>query len=351
MKKKIFLVFSLICLTGYFLNAQNYIIQVKPVDSKTWKYANIKGEIIIDCNFPVSYQFSEDGIAAAYHPKKNLYYLVNSKGQVLDTEIKNFFLKDAFGYGARGYFDGLVVVRMNKTWGCLDTAGKIAIPIKYDYLTEFHDGYGIGQIDNNFYIIDKTGKETLVENRYFTDIKHFSEHLAPFTIEDDTKGFIDEKGKIVIPAQYLEVGYFSGGLAWAKNYQKLIGFINHTGEWVIKPQFLAVKSFDPESGLARVKNSQGWAYTNIKGEIIYVNISETIDDFYEGLAKGKIGDLVGFYNNKGEWAIQPQFEGVRDFHNGFAAAKLNGLWGIVDREGKWTINPVFDGIRDVVKLK
>lgn len=349
MKLRIILI-VIICSIGYYSYCQSYIIHVKTTDSKTWKYANINGDIVIDCNYPVSYQFSEDGIAAEYYPKKNLYYLIDTKGKVINTEINGFLLKDAFGYGAKGYYGGLVVIRIKKKWGCLDTAGKIAIPIKYDHLTEFNNGHGIGKIGYNYYLLSKNGKEKLIEEQGVKDIKHFEEYLAPYIAKNNKKGFIDTNGNVAISPQFIEVGYFSDGLAWAES-EGSIGFINNKGEWVIKPQFDAAKRFDAESGLAMAKYKGKWVYVNKKGDIISFDISDTIDDFFGGLAKGKKNNLVGFYNNKGEWVIQPQFEGARDFKNGFAAAKSDGLWGIIDKEGKWIIKPKFANIRDVVKIK
>jgi hypothetical protein len=350
MKKIIFFI-ALIYFIGNYSYSQTYIVQVKPVGSETWKYANIKGDIIINIDFPVIYPFSEDGIAVVYYPRKNLYNLINTKGEEINTEIQDFYLKDVFGYGAKGYSDGLIIVRHEKKWGCLDTAGKIAIPMKYDNLLEFNKGYGIGRIDKTFYILDRKGNKILIENKDIVDVKHFTENLAPYESKNGKKGFIDINGKIIIPTQFSGLGYFNNGFAWAKNSEGLIGYINNIGEWVIKPQFSVVKDFDKESGLARVRIGKAWVYVNEKGEIISFNISETTDDFSEGLAKGRKDFFEGFYNNKGEWVIKPQYQGVRDFKNGFAAAKVNELWGIIDKQGNWIIKPIFAGVKDVIIIK
>jgi hypothetical protein len=82
-----------------------------------------------------------------------------------------------------------------------------------------------------------------------------------------------------------------------------------------------------------------------------MNDSQGIDDFSNGLAKGKKNDKIGFYNTKGEWVIQPQYEGARDFKNGYAAAKSGGKWGIIDKTGKWVIQPSFDEVKDVERVK
>ena len=350
MKKKIILVLAIIFLIVPFSNSQNYIIQVKPANSEVWKYADINGKIIIDCDYPSTYPFSEDGIALEYYPKKDQYILIDIKGKVIPTKIDQFVVKDALGYGARGFSDGLLVYGVGKLWGCMDLNGNVVIPAKYDNLSPFNGGYAIGEKNNMFFVVDKTGKEIPVEEKNLADIKHFEENLAPIISKDQKKGFIGIDGKIAVPLQFKSIGYFSNGIAWAKNDKELVGFINTKGEWIIPAKFTSAKDFDKESGLAQAKMGDTWGYVNEKGEFISFNI-EAPDDFFEGLAKGKKGDRVGFYNNKGEWVIKPEFEGARDFKNGFAAVKKDGLWGIIDKEGKWMIKPTFSGIKDVVKLK
>jgi|WetSurMetagenome_2_1015567.scaffolds.fasta_scaffold631004_1 hypothetical protein len=46
--KRIMLI-AVLSFSGIFSNAQTYLIHVKPVGSSFWKYANLKGEIVIDC--------------------------------------------------------------------------------------------------------------------------------------------------------------------------------------------------------------------------------------------------------------------------------------------------------------
>ena len=111
------------------------------------------------------------------------------------------------------------------------------------------------------------------------------------------------------------------------------------------------KNFDPETGLARVKNGDKWAYVNKAGEVSYINDSDIYEDFFNGLARGKKGEKFGFYNSKMEWAIPAQFDGARDFKNGYAAVKKGELWGVIDTTGKMIIEPKFEDIKDVEVIR
>jgi hypothetical protein len=336
---------------AHVLIAQKPVIHVKPVGSELWKYVDLKGNIIIDKEYPLTDAFSEEGIAVAAYPKKDNFHLINLKGEEIETEIKGFYVKNVLGLGIRGFADGLLPVSVNKKWGCLNTSGKVAIPLKYDNISEFNNGYGVARIEKAFFILNRKGKETPVKVADLKDVKRFHEHLAPFTTLANLQGFLDTTAAVAIPAKFMDVGEFFGGLAFAKNTDGLFGYINHKGEWVIEPVYKSAKDFDPVGGLARVNKGEAWIYVNKKGETFAFNISETYDDFVDGFCKGKSAAMFGFFNTKGEWVIKPQFEGARDFKNGYAAAKLNGLWGIIDQKGEWVIKPTYTAIKDVEYVK
>lgn len=354
MNKKIQFLLFLVLTIGQ-LQSQTYIIRAELPSTASVIYINIKGEIIIDRKYPVSYQFSEDGVAVICDEQHLNFKLINTKGEIIKTEIKGYRPK-TFEWatekndGCRGFSNGFIVVKKNRTFGCLDTAGHIAIPFKYDNISDFENGYGTAFTGKNFYVINKSGRETRIDVKDIIDVKHFSENFAPYTNRDNLDGFIDTNGIAVIPAQFYGVGYFSDGLAWARNSQGLIGYINKQGNWVIEPKYDGATDFEKVSGLAKVKDEGKWQYIDKTGETHVFDISEPLYDFSEGFAKGEKKNLFGFFNNKGEWVIQPQFNAVRAFKNGFAAAKIKGKWGIIDKSGNWIINPTFDGIKDVIKI-
>lgn len=345
MKKSILvLVMSLFAVFSF---TQTYLVQVKPIGSKLWKYADLNGEIVIDCDYPKTYPFSKDGFAVEYFPKKNLYVIINTRGEEIPAEIQHFYLKDVYGYGAKGYFDGLIAVMIEDKWGYMDTCGKVAVPLKYDYITEFGNGYGIGRLGEQYFVIDRSGNETPVKEQTITDVKQFTCNLAPFRIERGEWGYLNTSGEAAILPQYSAVGYFTDGIAWVRTVNHLFGLIDEKGEWVVKPEYDEMKQFDSESGMARAKRGETRGYVNKQGEFFTFTISDITDDFHEGMARGRKDGLFGFFNSKGEWVIEPQFEGVRDFKNGYAGAKSGDLWGIIDKMGNWIVKPAFLGLTDV----
>ena len=349
--KRLIIIIAVIVTSLASAKAQEMIIQVKPAGSKFWGYANPKGDIIIPAQYEKCYRFSADGLAAIYDKRAHQYFFINTKGEKLKTEVYDFRLHDGMGFAMEGFNDGLVNIKVGDKWGFMDIDGKIAISAKYDDVSEFNGGYAVAKSGATYMVLDQRGTEKIIQGGGITDVKHFSEGYAAFRAHDKRFGFVDTEGKIVIPAQYESVGYFSNGLAWAKTGNS-VGYINFKGEWAIPPQFLAAKEFDTSTGLARIKTvTKMWAYTNTRGELTYINDTESYGDFSEGLCDGKKGGLKGFYDKSGKWVIPPQFQGTRDFKNGYAAAKVGGKWGLIDQSGKWVIQPTFDGIKDIEVIR
>lgn len=339
------LISVLLNLLVFSLTAQTPVFQAKPAGGKTWGYAGIDGTFLIEPQYVKCYAFSSEGLALIYDPKAKQHYCIDSQNKRLETEPSVFKSKDGACFQ-----DGLLLVKIGDQWGYLNTAGKLAIPAKYDDGNEFNGGVAAVRKEERFFLLNTSGQETPVKLPVI-DVKDFSEGLAPVRMADKKFGFIDSKGTLVIPAEYESVGYFVNGLAWAKTLDKKVGFIDKTGKWAIEPQFEAAKNFDPEGDMARVKKDGQWQYVHTNGTLMIVPDTETWGDFSEGLAYGKKGGLAGFFNEEGQWVIQPKFEAVRDFKNGYAAARLNGKWGLIDTEGNWAVEPKFDGIKDVVLVK
>lgn len=204
---------------------------------------------------------------------------------------------------------------------------------------------------NGFKVVLLTpeGKEIVVEPLAAT-VHNFSEGLASIQTMDKKYGFINEEGKMVIPASFSNVGYFKDGLAWAKDVSGKLGFIDKSGSWVIQPEFDAVKSFDEVSGMARVKKDETWYYVNKAGEPLMVD-SDHFWDFSEGLCQGEKNELRGFFDNKGEWVIEAKFEDAKKFENGKAIVKQNGKWGIINTKGDWLVQPRLDVIKEFERIE
>jgi len=329
-------------------SAQQLIIQVKDKDDNMWSYIDINGNYIFPEKFKKCFEFDKSGFAVIYDKKSIYNYkFIDTKGNFLQTEIKDFVLKNVLGFGVKGFYDGFVAVGRKGKWGFIGTDGKILGELKYDKVNLFSHGYAAVRYKGEWLIIDKSGNETKPEIDNIEDIRVFKEGLAPFkTLDNKKMGYIDTEGKIAVNPLYISLGYFSSGLAWVKTISNKIGYIDKQGNLKIDPVFNDAKDFDEESGLARVKKGDIWTYIDKTGKEVIINISIHKSDFNEGLCPGIKGELYGFYDKENTWVIEPQFNDVRGFKNGYASVKKGEFWGLINKKGEWVIQPRFISMKD-----
>lgn len=203
-------------------------------------------------------------------------------------------------------------------------------------------------------------------------------------------GFINQQGRLVIPAQFDGARGFEGPLAAAKQGTKW-GFINAFGAWVVAPEYDVVGDFsegaaavlagdrigfvnssgqflirprfpaafhDPgqlpafKQGLAGVyvesgANAFGWRYIDFAGNDAFPAVFATGSDFSEGVAAVAVSaGSWGYVNRDGEFVIEPKFEYAGPFRNGLAAVVKDKKMGYIGKSGAFVIPNRFEEALD-----
>lgn len=185
--------------------------------------------------------------------------------------------------------------------------------------------------------MDHKGK--IVIPTRFDDANKFCDNLAVVELEGQY-GFIDSNGDFKIKPIYEDARDFCEGLAAVKKNGKF-GFIDKDGEMIIPFMFDDILwGFSEE--LASFELDHKFGYINKKGEIIIDPRFSAVDNFSEGYAAILINDKYGYINKKGEIIIEPQFESCGEFKNDLAAVKLGNKYGYINRAGTFVIAPRFE---------
>lgn len=204
---------------------------------------------------PTAIVFDKDGVALTYLSDYNLAIIGTDGGTVKD-------LGHASAYSA--FMDGVAVICENGTASRINTKGeKVSkdADAKYDPADALLTG---------FY---PTSNWPLSENRrvFYSAGKY---------------GYLDAGGGVAIPAQFIQVHDFNGGLAAVAvkdGNLTLWGFINDKGNFAINPKF-SIEPGDFFDGYALVTKKDGTeCYINFRGEICsgeYKNAS----NFHNGTA-------------------------------------------------------------------
>lgn len=207
-------------------------------------------------------------------------------------------------------------------------------------------------------------------------------------------GYINQNGKTVIEAKYIEALPFTHGVAWVRtatydqngyeieDYWSLInkkgksvgkdllkfdhdtrgvgmerpvgefpkdvklawvyiagkyGFIKSNGTYAITPRYELVESYS--NGLARVRMGSMEYYINKKGNQVG-NTYNVVKSFSEGLGAVMINDIWGFVNTKGDMVIDPRYNDASSFKGGYAAVRNGEAYGIIDAKGRTVVEPI-----------
>lgn len=211
-------------------------------------------------------------------------------------------------------------------------------------------------------------------------------------------GFINEKGEMVIPAQYYMAYHFSGGVAGVVTMDNKVQFINNKGEvvftlpagyncdpylsnggrrfWcdidhgmydenfnVIIPALFHLR-LGPMSkeGLAYFMKTDGEGFYNRKGEVVLYNPYDSItrqpeqfyyeeDGFHEGRAivrSRRHLDYYGAINTRGELVMDTIYRNLIYVGSGLFAYQLPGgdfsLWGLLDVDGNQLTEQIYNQV-------
>ena len=120
-----------------------------------------------------------------------------------------------------------MAVKKNGKWGYINKAGKMMIAAKYDDAASFSDGMAKIIIDKKAGYVNKTGVVVIKPQYKFAG--DFGEGLAAVSIDGEAYsagsnvamnanfGYIDKKGKLVIPYQFsMAYAFDKRGYSWVQ---------------------------------------------------------------------------------------------------------------------------------------
>ncbi len=284
------------------------------------------------CNFM---QSSSDLIPVMMSDNQRYGY-INNKGE---TEIPARFSR------ASAFRDGLARVREGDGYGYIDKKGEYVVLPKFQEATVFNEGVAWVVAANGApVLIDTKGKE-LLTLRKAEVVTVFSDGLA-LVENEDSKIYVDQKGKTVISGDFEEADLFRYGLAAVKKGEKW-GFIDKTGKMAIAYQFDVVDRF-AKDGLCIVQVGDRWGAINTKGEYMINPVYSSMRNDKEGFVVKQEGALYGYTDRKGKMVIPPQFSYMQGFNGSSVAPVLIGeKWGFVNKTGKIVLSPQYDYIGEM----
>ncbi|MBW4679932.1 MAG: WG repeat-containing protein [Microcoleus vaginatus WJT46-NPBG5] len=277
-------------------------------------YIDRTGKIVIPPQFDEAGVFSE-GLAKVR---------TGTQSGFIGTTGKMVFQTTAGSF--KSFSEGLAAFIVNSKVGYIDKAGKVVIEPQFDTADpypenyDFSEGLAVIRINNKAGYIDKTGK--IVIEPKFDYAYPFSQDKAQVRVEGKP-AFIDKAGKYLIEPQYSLseyelIGPFSEGLAQVLKLWEGVGYIDETGKLIIPAQFNGTGVFP--------------------GDARHVPYFKADGKFSEGLAAVEIQRKWGYIDKTGKMIIQPQYEAAGAFSEGLARVNVGGEWNDMHNfieGGKW----------------
>ncbi len=396
--KKLILITLLILLLFPVVYCENkeidelpYLIPYRKGDK--WGFCDKDKNIVIECKYSETYPVRGELLKVK---KNGRYGCINRQGKVVIPFIYDFlyFCKDNYYKVNSGYKPGCGKPGSPGSplglWGLRDKDGNLIFEAVYkeiyisdknevflkDESNKWHQGTLEGKIEKkvsqkyiykkmygvNFkYINDRNGLSNTnsldnIDISKYHRIRMPKEERIPVKVLatgredlcqtgdrykfDSNWGFIDVKGKQVIPLKYSYVEDFSKGLSAVRigrnRKEAKWGFIDRDGKVIIPILYDDAKSFS--EGLACVRKDNKWGYIDKQGDVV-IPLSDYFrcSSFKEGRARVEKwvdrDSRIGFIDKNGKVVILIKYQSAMDFNNGLAHVKYQGKWGYIDKNG------------------
>lgn len=321
-------------------------VWVKQTDAK-WHYINKKGKDLgtLDEKGTLYKYFGSLGYAVIENNTTD-YVLLDKTGATIkkieDCDAVYNFAEGIGGYkckstGKYGFidingnkitscdfdgFDGFTEAGISKVTkqvdgknksGYVDAKGNIVLPIVYDYVYNFRNGWGLIYKDGKYYYVDKNGN-----------------------LKDP-------------PAKYDELtefrsGYSLGKIKGAANSPTKYFYINtdlkeefSVTSWQAYPIWETVAVVSSDNKTYELMDNKGKIFKSLTGV-------EQVNFCTEGMIGVREKGKWGYINDKGDVIVSPKYDTCTGFKYGYGRVKLNSKWGIVDRSGTEIFAPKYENI-------
>jgi hypothetical protein len=241
--------------------------------------------------------------------------------------------------------------------------GKIALQVKGEDSDDFSEGLAAVSVNDKWGFIDPRGKWVIPPR--FDRVDGFSDGLVAVSTSDKW-GYADRAGNIVIRPQFTGAGRFHEGVAVVSlgetfDFYNLPGhpqkgIIDRNGKWIVQPVYESINGFS--EGLARVWGPKNGLIDRRGRLVLDLSAFRCSGPFSEGLIMVEKDERCGYIDVHGKWVIRPQFGWGEEFSEGMAvvtpyqptppdtaaddvAEMPPSLRGYIDRSGKVVIRPQF----------
>ena len=193
-------------------------------------------------------------------------------------------------------------------WGCIDTMGRVVVPLSYESICiQKSCPVVIAKRQDKYCVVSSTGRE--LTTPIYDEIRMFNNGVS-FVLQNGRWGVIDERGRCVVPPQYIEVKDFVDFRASVKDTSGQWGIIDTQGRIILTCQYMNIGVFN--EGLCPVQKigivNSKWGFVDLNGKLVIPCNFAEVKSFMGGTCEVKRTGPVwgndnpwGVINKKGEF--------------------------------------------------
>ena len=293
-------------------------------------FFDTNGNQVIPFLFPAASSFNEGRAVVAIYVDSFLvsYGFIDKKGNVV--------IQPQYDY-AFPYYEGYAVVKKYDRYGMIDTENREVLPIKFEILTSMSDGLFFAGDDQGLALSNNKFKR-LTQPIYTELIGKSDDRIL--VRRDGKYGYLNHKGKEIIPCQYDHASLFKDSRANVSIKGKW-GIINTSGKTILPIEYdnsgYRGEAYIYHDSLALIEKNRHYGYVDMDGNIVIQPIYQNAYQFTDGLAPVSVG-LWGYINTKGEFFVPPVFDIASPFSWGRAEVIYRGQTHKMNTQGKCVKN-------------
>ncbi|MEO2078066.1 MAG: WG repeat-containing protein [Bacillus sp. (in: firmicutes)] len=340
----------------YRYNHQLYLFVLKNYGGHYWFYYPRSPKIVYSAIQAIS-KHTED--RAVYLFPAPLKQVGGTKWGYIDAKGK-FVLPPIYDEARDFQENGLAIIRLGDQSGVIDAKGYSIVKPKYDTIQPFSEGRAIVNDSQGHKVIDESGKE-ITDKAYSVISPEYMEGRVSAAIEDEhgqyLYGYLNKRGKEVIPLIYVSTSEFKDGKAIVKTKEGTFQLIDLTGKVLQSFPYAFVGNYG--QGLLAFKKTQdgNFGYINEEGRIVIEPRFTDAEAFIGGRAIVALSEgneaRYGLIDQKGHFVIKPNYNNLINLGgNRFAIGKerkpeqpcIRSIYALGDAEGHILTGFIFNEI-------
>lgn len=195
--------------------------------------------------------------------------LVNLKGKIIVPPIYS-----AVEYKGHNRY----VVWSDTNVGIVTRQGKKIVPVHYRALSYSKSRYGV-YIGNDWYLLNRRGRQ-IAKLDAVAGVNDFTSGLSAVENDEGLHGYINKRGRLVIPFRYKKAyGFVHGGALVSDSATDNYGIINKHGKAIIPMQYTSMDYFNRRCPMCvYAAGFSHWAFINRHGRRITPFMFSAPDD-------------------------------------------------------------------------